>query len=149
MDEKDKAYIKSSGKYSYITVCYLVIRKSEEVEMDQCREVSPVKVTGYRSGNHHGITGEHMLQEESISGIEPCSQSNALYASILVFIKANTTWTVNYRKVNTSPHPFGISMKKSEDKGKVCLRECLPRKARGEYMGNQLNLKYCHVLFFQ
>ena len=55
-DERDKAYINRSGKDSYVTVCYLVSGESEEVEMEQCREVTLVEGTGSRSGNHRGVT---------------------------------------------------------------------------------------------
>ena len=100
--------------------------------------------TGSRYGNHHGVTVAPLTQEEIISGPVPHIQNNAFYAWILVVLKTTQNWVVN-----STPYSFGTFLQNSKDKGKVCLRECLPRKARGEYMGNQLNLKYCHVLFFQ
>ena len=39
VDDKDKAYINFSRKYGYVTVCYLVSGESEEVEVEQYREV--------------------------------------------------------------------------------------------------------------
>ena len=104
--------------------------------------------TGSRYGNHHGVTVAPLPQEESISGIVPYSQSNALYDRILVVLKATQTWVGNSRKANTTPHPFDISLKKNKDKGKGWLRKFLPRKVSGEYTGKQLNPKERHVLFF-
>ena len=53
--------------------------------------------TGSRSRNHCGVTVAPMPQHESISGIAPNSQSNDLYARILVELKATQNLVGNYR----------------------------------------------------
>ena len=121
----------------------MVSGESEEVEAERCSEVPLLEETGYGNGNHHGVTVAPLTQEEIISGPVPHIQNNSLYAWILVVLKTTQNWVVN-----STPYSFGTFLQNSKDKGKVCLRECLPRKARGSDTRKKLKSKEQHVLFF-
>ena len=122
VDYKDKAYTNFSVKDGCIKVWYLVSEESEEVDMERYREVPILERTGSWSRKHHVVTVAPLPQKESISGIVLCSQSNALYARLLVALKAKKTRVGNSRKSNTTPHPFVIFLRNNKDKGKGWLQ---------------------------
>ena len=69
VNNKDKSYINSSGKDSYITICYFVSEESEDVELELCREVPRLEVTGSWYGNHYYVTIVQQTTGKNTKGV--------------------------------------------------------------------------------